>query len=268
MQQADATSPPVVSVAPPSAEPPAQVPGPGEIGIGRTRLGLGFLFFAILLLWIPIIQYLGLLLGAIGAILIILGREPFGDRHGILVMFSVFLFILAYAIEFALVGGFLGVVQSVAGGFAGPNGASQVLAAWDGWVVGIVVVVSLIGLSSLLIAFDLEDLAGRLVLLAGLLSQALIAVGLYVFVFGPVMANAVSQAFATSPPGLAPLEAAVTEIQGLSMLRILNAIPAVLFAGAYAWAWVRIERGVIPRMPKPVHGPAVASPRAPPGSSS
>ncbi len=245
--EASAPAPPVVTDVPPPTTPPAPTPSLRETQVGRTRLGLGFLSFAILLLWIPTIQYLGLLLGAIGALLLLFGREPFGPRHGTLVEISIFLFVVAYAIEFALVGGFLSTVENAASGFPGSPGASQVLAAWNGWVLGVVVVVSLIGLSSLLITFELEDLPGRLLLLAGFVSQALIAAVLYFLVFGPVMANAVSQAFATSPPAVAPLETAVAEIQGLSTLRVLNAIPAVLFAGAYAWAWSRIARGMIPR---------------------
>ncbi len=226
--------------------PPPGMPTPDRTALSRTKTGLALLILAVFLLWIPVIEYLGLLLGAIGAILMILGRRPFGARHETLVWASVILFILTYAAEFVVLASFANSVFGI-GSSTGPSAATAFLGAWRGLEEASLAAVALMGVCFALIAFDLEDLPGRLLLLAGVACQVVVSVYLLVVVIDPILTQAVTRAFASNPVDLSVIEAADAQISGLGALRVLNAIPALVFAAAYAWAWRRIDRGVIPR---------------------
>ena len=225
---------------------PLEAPTPDGTAITRTKTGLGLLVVAVFLLWIPVIEYLGLVVGAIGAILMILGRRPFGERHETLAFVSVLLFILTLAGEFVVGAGFAGSVMSI-GSSSGPAAAATFLDAWHGLEEAALVAVALTSVCFLLIAFQLEDTPGRLLLLAGVLCQVLVSVSLLVVVVDPILTQAVTRAFASNPVDVSVLEAADTQIDGLSALKALNVLPALLFAGAYAWAWRWIDRREIPR---------------------
>lgn len=224
--------------------------------IERTKTGIVLLIFAVLLQWIPVIQYLGLALGAIAAILIILGSPAFGRRHEGLVWISVVLFVAAQIAEFALLVAFASTVGGLPGNTSVPAAASTVLAAFDALVGGSLVAVSLVSVSFALIAFDLEDDAGRLLLVAGVAAQILVSVALFVLVLKPLIHQAVTEAFASTPVDTQPLVTAAAQIRGLSGLAVLNNIPALLFAGGYVWAHDRLSRGAVPPSPR---APAPAS---------
>lgn len=235
---------------------PSPIPRPPGIrplwglDIARTSTGLLLLAVSVLLQWIPIIEYLGLLLGIIGAVLMILGLAPFGRRHQTLVWVSVGLYVLTFFGEFLLTTSFAFSVARI-GSSTGPTAADEFLTAWDGFEVGSLVAVSFVSISFALIAFGLEDWPGRLLLLAGVLLQIVISLYVLVVVLDPILREAVAQAFASNPVNVAVIEAANAQINGLSGLKLLNAIPALLFAVAYLWARRRIERGVIPAAAPP-----------------
>ena len=231
------------AIPPPSA--PAAPPPGRETAISRTATGLALLAVAVLLQWIPVIQYLGLFLGAVGAILMILGRAPFGPRHEILVGVSVGVFVLTYLGEVVLGMSFAASVEAI-GSATGSAAASAFLGAWDGLEEGALVAVALLSVCFALIAFDLEDAPGRLLLIAGVVSQIVISTYLLVGVADPIIRQTVTQAFASNPVDVSVIQAGDAQIHGLSGLSALNAIPALLVAGAYAWAIHRIHRGVLP----------------------
>src|SRR5205823_13288506 len=81
-----------------------------------------------------------------------------------------------------------------------------------------------------LIAFDLSDLAGRVLLLGAVLVQSLVSVILLLFVFGPLIHQAVADAFASGSFNAGPIADASARIQGLSAYNLLNSIPALMFA--------------------------------------
>jgi len=215
-----------------------------------TQTGLVLLIVGVLLQWIPIIQYLGLLLGAIAVLMIIMGSRAFGGWHEMLVWISVLLFIAAEIAEFTLAEGFVAAARGIPSTATGPSAANAFLAAYDGLVEGSLVVVSVISVSFVLIAFDLEDLPGRLLLLAGVGSQMVISAAVFLLVLNPLIHQAVTQAFASNPVDTAVLDAADAQVRGLTAVKILNSIPAMMFAGAYAWAHRRITQGKIPHPPK------------------
>ena len=239
----------------PSPEPAALSPEPpapplrDETAITHTKTGLTLLVLAVLLQWIPVIQYLGLVLGAVGAILMALGRRPFGDRHAWLTQGSVLLYLIAFVGELVVVASFANSVAAL-GSTLSPSVAGTFLDDWHGLEEAAVVAVVLTSVSYALIAFELEDTTGRLLLVVGIALQVVISVALLVTVLDPILTQAVTRAFASNPPDVSVLEAADAQINGLSGLKMLNAIPAVLFAAGYAWAWRRVARGVIPPAPR------------------
>ncbi len=227
--------------------------------IEYTKTGLLLLLLAVLLQWIPIIQYLGLIVGAIGAVEMIRGAPAFRDRHNALVWASVLLFIVAETAAFGLVFGYAATVQGI-GNASGPGAAATFLSAYDGLVEGSIVAASLVSLSFLLIAFDLENTAGKLMLAVAVLAQIVISVSLFSLVINPLIHESVTQAFATNPVNLAPIQAADVQINGLSALKLLNAIPAVIFAAGYLIAHGRLGRREIP---SPIPPPPMTPPSVP-----
>ncbi len=56
-------------------------PSEREAAIGRTRIGIEILILAVLLQWVPLVEYLGYLVGAVGVIQVFRGMRVFGRRH-------------------------------------------------------------------------------------------------------------------------------------------------------------------------------------------
>jgi len=248
---------------------PASAPGPIEREaaedrnrmIDRTESGLALLILAALLLWIPVIEIGGLFVGAIAVILIILGAEAFGWRHQMLVWASVLLFILAQIAGFVLVGSFASSVRSAPS--AGAAAADQILSALDGLIRGLLVLVVIASISEALIAFDLSDLAGRVLLLGAVLVQSLVSVILLLFVFGPLIHQAVADAFASGSFNAGPIADASARIQGLSAYNLLNSIPALMFAAAFYRTYKHIRQTVKPSFPRSWTMPQAPSPPSP-----
>jgi hypothetical protein len=214
--------------------------------VDRTRAGLGLMALAVLLSWIPIIELVGFVIGAIAAILLVLGAPAFGPRHGRLVWAAVILFVGAEITELVLFGSFSATISNLPSGASGPETVATVLAAFDTLIVGSLVVASIVSVCFALIAFELEDPSGRVLLIGGVVTQILVSVSLFVLVLNPLIHQAVAEAFASSPPDMSAIVTADAQLRSLSGLRLLNSIPAVFFAGAYAWALHRASGRATP----------------------
>ena len=230
--------------------PPPLGPPPGPLAVSRTQTGLVLLAIAVLLSWIPLVEFLGLLAGAVGVIFILLGRGPFRMRHEVLVWASVGIYVLAYLGEIVLGMFFASSVRAIGNG-TGSAAADAFLSAWRGLALGTLVAVAFISLSFALIAFELEDAPGRLLLVAGVVAQVVISAYLLLVVADPILQQAVTKAFASNPVDVSVLEAADAEVHGLGALTVLNAIPAVFFACAYVWARERLLCGAVPASSTP-----------------
>lgn len=228
-------------------------PSEREATIWTARTGIEILILAILLIWIPVLEYLGYLIGAAGAIQVFRGAHAFGRRYQRAVGFSIAVFAAAAVVAFALDQDFVYAMDVAVYGNPGPTGAGVAVAAYDRLIGGSVVVALMIAVAYVLLAFDLEDGNGRRLLLAGVAVQVAVSIALAVLVLAPFVRQAMPQAFATTPPDAGWLAAAGVEVNGLSPLRLFDAIPAILFAAAYARAFRRIDRG---QVPPPVTTPA------------
>jgi len=192
--------------------------------------------------WIPVISILGGLLVLVGAVLVVLGREAFGVAHERNVVIAIVLYLMGLVGEFILAGSLLSSIETAA--YLPPtDAASAVMGAFDGFLVGAMIVGVIAGLASVLFLWALLDVAGRVLIWASFFSSFALLFGVWVIIVGQ-LGSAVASAFAGSPPDLAPLIALDNE---LNSLRLLNILPDLLAAGAAYVAWARIEQGIIPQ---------------------
>jgi hypothetical protein len=202
--------------------------------------------FAVLLQWIPLIKYLGLMLAAIGVFQVIRGRKAFGEWHERLVWCSIVLFVGAGLSAFAFDQAFTYAIQVMGYADLGPAEPGFALTTYESLAKASLIIACQISASFVLLAYGLEDRVGRQLLLAGLALQIAVSVAVFVFILAPYLAQVVPPAFASDPPNANAMQAAAAEITGFSPLRLFDALPAILFAWAYDRAHRRIARGEIP----------------------
>lgn len=238
---------------PPPLVSPQPVVNPAEIArrrqVDRTGMGIGILILYVLIAWVPPAEALGELIGAVGAILILLGSEAFGSRHTALVWLSVILYIGALVAVFAAVGSFAASVGSLPANASGPAAEAQVLSAFDTLIAGALAALAVICVAEALIVFELEDRPGRMLLVAAVVVQIVYSVLLFGLILDPLIHQAIVQAFASGTLDSAPIVAADQKIQGLSVYTLGNAVPALMFAAGYYWAYRRVRRGLASRLP-------------------
>lgn len=215
--------------------------------VQRTGTGILLLILAVLLQWIPLVEIVGLIVGAIGVVLIILGADAFPQRHARFVWTSVSLYLIGFLAALVLGVGFASTVSSLPANASGSAAASTLLAAFDGLITGALVSLAFLSVSQALIVFDLEGGWGKTLLLSAVVVQMVISVLLFALVLDPLVHAAVSQAFASGTLDLAPIVAADDQIRGMSGYTLLNALPAVLFGVGYSEAYRRLTRGALPQ---------------------
>lgn len=220
-----------------------------EKRIANTQKGFLLLIVGFVLQWIPIVQYIAFIISLVGAILVILGREAFGDRHSTFVVVAVLLYIVGFLAEAGLAVSF---ADSLAGAFSSgvtSNTAAFVESEFATLLWGSLAVSIILALSTLILPYTLESDTGRALLWATLAVQIVISL-VVIVVIGPEVSHAVSAALASSPPNLKPL----VNLEGsLNTLRLPGEIPSFMLAGAYYIVWKRIAEGEIP---SPLHLPA------------
>ncbi len=217
-----------------------------EKHIWATRTGLWVLILALLLQWIPLIEYLGLMVGGIGIFYVLRGRRAFGLRYERFVWASIILFAATETAAFALDQEFAYTLDVARYGYSGPAAAALAVGAYGGMAVGASAVAVFLALSYVLLAFDLEDRDGRWWLLTGLATQVVVSAVVCSWILLPLVQQSVTQAYLVSPPDSAILATTDAQIRGFSALRLLDLIPASLFAWAYTRAILRIDQGGVP----------------------
>ncbi len=213
-----------------------------ERDISRTKTGVGLLAVGAALGWIPVIGFLGGLLSLVGAILVILGREAFGEKHARTVGIAIALFVIGLIGGIFLAGGILGSVSQAANlppALAEP----AIVSAFDTLLAGAVVLSILTGPASVLFLWELLSVPGKALILLSYAVGVLVALWVYLVITGQVAA-ALSSAFAVTPPDSAPILALDAQMNGL---KLIDAVPALLAAGAAGMAWARIASGAVPK---------------------
>lgn len=264
-----------LGLAPPAAVPAGPYAPPAVYGavpppvdyrrqehVDRSKTGLLLLMIGALLGWIPYgISLIGVVLSAIGAILVILGRRAFGEKHARFVVIAIVLFFVGIgaafvsglALAFALVPSVLGTA---------PPTAASLESAVNILLVGSIVSAIIGGLAQVLFTYVIQDRAGRILLFAGYGVQVALQAAVFVLI-SPLIAATIANALAGGAYDPAPLATLQAQI---STYQVFAVISDLLFAGAYYLAWSRVNRGVIPERPagpSPAFPPSVTPPSGP-----
>ncbi len=209
-------------------------------GAHDTDRGLLLLAMGLLLGPIPVIGMLGLVLAFVGAILIIIGREAFGERHSRYVLLAAAVYTISLIVIF-FVGASLGPdIQSAFQTTTDPAALSaRVSNIFYSYLVAVTVLGIILGLSTVVFTYAIQDRVGKILLWFSFSLGILLLIP--VFLLGSQLSQAVYQATTSSDPS--PLYALIGQAQAL---RLLGIIPAIFYALAYLNARSRITSGDVP----------------------
>lgn len=242
------TGPFASTATPPAPEPSSYIPQRSNFQysftgkeIDRTKTGVTLLIVAVLLLWIPYVQYLGDLLAIIGGILIILGRDAFGAKHSRNVIWTIVIYIVGIAIEIGIVLEFTFSIISAAQSGSGIL-KSTIQNSTLFLLVGTVIVGAFTGLVYVLAFYELESDRGKKLLWLAYAVQIVILVGVFSLLY-PQMSSAINAAFSTNPISLAPVNALQTKE---TLYGTLSAIPMLIYAYTFNLARIRLNNREIP----------------------
>lgn len=225
--------------------------------VDRTKTGLLLLMIGALLGWLPYgISVIGLVMSAIGAILVILGRKAFGARHARFVIVAIVLFVagilIAFASGIALAFSLLSTTLGTRPTTASLESAVNIL------LVGSILSAVVGGLAQVLFTYVIQDRIGRLLLFAGYGAQLVLQTAVF-FLISPLIAGVISSALSGQTFDPAPVVALQAQI---STYQIFAVVADLLFAGAYYLAWSRVNRGVLPEKPATLPPAGLAPPPA------
>jgi hypothetical protein len=229
--------------------------------IDRTKTGLMLLLVGAVITVIPFVGFIGTILAAIGAILIILGRRAFGDRHSKYVLFSVgtycfgFVVVVIAAIIFAF---------SIATAASTATSPSQLIpivsSALNSFLIGVIVGGAITSFSFVLITYAIQNQTGRILLWLAYGVSLALEVAIFLIIT-PQFSSALNASIASGTYNSAPIDALRGQI---SSLGVVNLIPYTLYAIAYYLVYSRVNRGEIPpRTTNQPPTPQMPSPTAP-----
>jgi len=185
--------------------------------INNTLTGLLLLVIGVLISWIPFAGAIGGIVGFIGAILVLVGREPFGQDHVRNTTLALIFFIVGITVT--IFGFFYALVYGLSSAIGGGSSSSIVA------VFSIIFIIggAIFGLSEVLLTYSLQKSPGRTLLwTAYAISIALGLVNLFLLPFS-------SGGFWT-----------------IFFTGFLAAIPAAIYGTAFYLARERIVRHEIP----------------------
>jgi len=200
--------------------------------INNTLIGLLLLVIGVLIAWIPFAGFIGGIVGFIGAVLVLVGREPFGLDHVRNTTLALIFFVVGIAVT--VFGFFYALVYGASLGFNG--GSTSVVGLFS---IVFVIGGALFGLSEVLLTYSLQRTVGhQLLWLAYGISVVLGLVNVLIVPFG-------SGGFWTIFFGT-----------GVFLFTgFLAAAPAAIYGTAFYLARERIVRHEIPPpMTQPVDG--------------
>lgn len=190
--------------------------------INNTLTGLLLLVVGVLIAWIPFAGFIGGIVGFIGAILVLVGREPFGTEHVRNTTLAIIFFVVGIAVT---VFGFFYALVYTAGSYY--NGPTSLLTLFS---LVFVIGGAIVGLSEVLLTYSLQRVVGhQLLWIAYGVSIFLSVVNVLV---GPFSGGVTSALFFGSGVFL--------------FTGVLAAVPAAIYGTAFYLARERIVRQEIP----------------------
>lgn len=203
------------------------------------------MFIGFIVVWLPMINFIGVLLLIGGAVFAVLGRNAFGRAHARNVTRAVFIFVGGVATTLVLTALLMlvalsSIVPELTEGF---RPEPRVMAEgfrtmFRAMVLGPIVGTSVAAVAAILFVYALQDRLGKLLLLTGY--AAVLATGIATYFVAVSIIEQSSATVAGGTFGPAPLLDLQSE---MLMLRVISAIPSALFALAYYLVWSRMERG-------------------------
>jgi len=217
-------------------------------GISRTKTGLQLLIIGLLIGPVPYVGIIGGIIVLVGAILVIVGRKPFGPTHSRNTIWSIIIYIVGIAIVIgASVAFALSVISATISnsmnGTFNPSVVSQALtSSFNVLLIGAVIGGAVSGIASVLFTYALQNRNGRILLWAGY--GAGLVVSIVVFL---IISQQLTSVFQQATSGGAYNPAPISALQfQQSLVGLLGLIPAVLYATALYLVWSRIGRGELP----------------------
>ncbi len=217
-------------------------------GISRTKTGLLLLIIGLLVGPIPFVGVIGSILDLIGAILVIIGRRPFGPEHSRNTIWSVIIYVVGIAV--VIIGSFaftLSVVSASINGSANgtfnQNAIGQALASsFNVLLIAAAIGGAIIGIANVLFTYAIQNRDGRIILWSAYVAGLAVSV-ITILVISPLITSAFQQAVSGGRYNPAPISA--LQFQE-SVVGLLGYIPALLYALALYSVVSRINRREIP----------------------
>ncbi len=217
-------------------------------GISRTKTGLLLLIIGLLIGPIPFVGVIGSILDLIGAILVIIGRRPFGPAHSRNTIWSVIIYVVGIAVviigsvAFTLSVISASINSSLSGTF-NQNTVSQALASsFNGLLIAAAIGGAIIGIANVLFTYAIQNRDGRIILWSAYVAGLAVSV-VTILVISPLITSAFQQAVSGGRYNPAPISA--LQFQE-SVIGLLGYIPALLYAVALYLVVSRINRREIP----------------------
>lgn len=194
--------------------------------IDNTKTGLLLLMIGLLIVWIPFIGAVGGIIALVGALLVILGREAFGQEHARNVILSIIFFFVGIGIS--IVGALVLFFAAIS--FTANNPGIIVQPSFVSLGLIIIVGGAITAIAQVLLTYALQKRNGRILLWSGYATSIALNIVNTLIIY-PLFVGGRPFFFET---GLFFLPA------------FLGAIPALLYAVAYYLARDRIVRREIP----------------------
>ncbi len=217
-------------------------------GISRTKTGLLLLIIGLLIGPIPFVGIIGSILDLIGAILVIIGRRPFGPEHSRNTIWSVIIFVVGIAVviigsvAFTLSIISASINRSVNGTFNQTVVSQALASSFNGLLIAAAIGGAIIGIANVLFTYAIQNRSGRIILWSAYVAGLAVSV-ITILVISPLITNAFQQAVSGGKYNPAPISALQFQ---QSVLGLLGYIPALLHAVALYSVVSRINRREIP----------------------
>ena len=198
--------------------------------ISNTITGLLLLGIGTGIAWIPIIQYLGIILNFIGVILIFLNRHNFEAKHATYVVLSIVIYLVSFVIVvFITVAGVLSIVTSSFSTLPLSQQESMIRDQMQTIILGTIIAGMIGSIAYFTITYGLQDEKGKLLLLIGLVSyfivEAIIGAFLYSYTTAVLNSTFSNNSFHQSN---------LTSFSGdLTLYSMLTVIPMITYAIDY-----------------------------------
>lgn len=203
--------------------------------------------------WLPLVGLIGAALTVVGAVLVILGRKPFGPAHRRNVLTSLIVFAIGVVIAFlgALVA--VGIASAAIPLAANEFEIASILEdAFTTIVFSAAVGAFVSGPASVYFTYALQKQEGRLLLWAAYATTVIVQLTTLLVAL-PALSQVARLIANSIGTGSALDAAAISDAVNTTIFRVqlLKVVPSALYAGANYLVWIRIRSGEIPGPPSP-----------------